>query len=62
MFEVTINNKIHRFDFNADTDDPADGATLIGVRYVGSEDVHQLAPSQHAEPAAWDVANEHYGI
>ena len=61
MFEVTINNKIHRFDFNADTDDPADGATLIGVRYVGS-DVHQLAPSQHAEPAAWDVANEHYGI
>ncbi len=62
MFEVTINNKIHRFDFDADADDPADGAILIGVRYVGSEDVHQLAPSQHAEPAAWHIANEHYGI
>lgn len=62
MFEVTINGKVHRFEFDADTDDPADGATLVGVRRVGSDDVHQLAPSSHAEPAAWDAANKHYGL
>lgn len=62
MFEVTVNGKVHRFEFDADTDNPADGATLVGVRWVGSTDIHQLAPSKHAEPAAWDAAASHYGI
>ena len=62
MFEVTCAGKVHRFQFDPSTDDPADGATLVGVRTCGSDDIHQLTPSQHAEPAAWDAANKHYGI
>ena len=61
-FEITINGKIHRFIFDPDTDDPAEGATLVGVWHVGSDDVHELSPAQHAESAAWDAANRHYGI
>ena len=61
-FEVTINGKVHRFMFDPSTDDPAEGATLVGVRYAESVDVHQLSPSKHAEPAAWDAAAAHYGL
>ncbi len=60
-FEVTINGKVHRFMFDPSTDDPAEGATLVGVRYAESVDVHQLSPSKYAEPAAWDAAAAHYG-
>jgi len=61
-FEVTINGKVHRFAFDPSTDDPAEGATLVGVRYAESVDVHQLSPSRYAEPAAWDAAAAHYGL
>ncbi len=61
-FEVEVNGKVHRFMFAPSTDDPAEGATLVGVRYAGSVDVHQLSPSKHAEPAAWDAAAAHYGL
>lgn len=55
--EVTLNMKVHTFMFNDSSDDPGEGATLTGVRHEGSWDEHQLRPSEHAEPAAWDAAN-----
>jgi hypothetical protein len=60
--EITVNGKIHRFVFDPQTDAPADGPTLVGVRYENSDDVHQLAPTQHAEEAAWKIAAEEFGL
>lgn len=62
MIEVTVNNKVHRFVFDPDTDSREDGATLVGVRREGSADIHELAPSEHAEQGAWDEANKRFGL
>ena len=59
--EIEVNGKIHRFTFHPG-DDQEEGATLVGVRYAGSPDIHQLAPSMHAENGAWDEANRFWAV
>jgi hypothetical protein len=52
--DFSLNGLDYCFTFSPPSDPVEGGATLT---YVGNEEKGRLAPSKHAEPLAWTIAN-----